>query len=70
MTAQQQLVPRDGPGSVAGRVVFQGFGAYNLLYFLSFAARGIGALLGAMLRPPRAPWCCQWSQRLLAVEGT
>jgi len=24
MTAQQQLVPRDGLGSVAGRVVFQG----------------------------------------------
>jgi hypothetical protein len=40
------------------------------MYLLSCATSGIGALLVAMLRPPRAPWRRQWSQRSLAAEGT
>jgi hypothetical protein len=59
-----------GLGARLGGWFFKGFGTYNLMYLLSFAASGIGALLAAMLRPPRIPWRSQWSQCSLAVEGT
>src|SRR5262245_45898728 len=45
----------DGPRIVAARMVFKGFGTYNLMYVLSCTTSGMGAMLAAMLRPPRAP---------------
>ena len=61
---------RLGLGAWLGGWFFKGFGTYNLMYLLSFAASGIGALLAAVLRPPCIPWRSPWSQRSLVVEGT
>jgi hypothetical protein len=36
-------------GAWLGGWFFKGFGTYNLMYLLGFTARGIGALLAAML---------------------
>ena len=45
-----------GLGAWFGGWFFDSLGTYNLMYILSFTASGIGALLAATLRPPRAPW--------------
>lgn len=45
-----------GLGAWFGGRFFDSFGTYNLMYILSFTASGMGALLAATLRPPRAPW--------------
>jgi len=45
-----------GLGAWSGGRFFDSIGTYNLMYILSFTASGIGALLAATLRPPRAPW--------------
>jgi MFS family permease len=42
-----------GMGAWVGGRFFDSFGTYQLMYLLSFAASGIGAVLVAMLRPPR-----------------
>jgi len=43
-----------GLGAWVGGRFFDSFGTYQLMYLLSSAASGIGAVLVAMLRPPRA----------------
>jgi hypothetical protein len=58
-----------GLGAWLGGWFFKGFGTYNLMYLLNFAVSGSGALLAAMLQPPRAPCRSQRLQHLLAVEG-